>query len=757
MKQKRNNRSGRIAKILIISISSLIGFTIGLLQVLTYELPDPSVLENYQPSLPTNIYDKDNRLITSFYIEMREIVNLSQIPDNLKYATLAIEDKRFYSHWGIDPIRIVKALWVDLITWSRRQGASTLTQQLARDLFLTKERTILRKIKEIMLALQIERNYTKDEILEFYFNQVYYGHGAHGASAAAKVFFGKELSELTLDECALLAGLTRSPWAFSPFRDIETAKKRRNLVLEMMVKNKFITREEAEEAKQKPIKLNPKPKEDDPAPYFTEYIRRQLEIKYGSSAIYRGGMNIYTTLDLDIQKKANEAMLWGLERTEEIYPYKIPGIKDNLKLSEIKRGQIRKAKVEKITSSTCYVYFGGNIRGMMDISYEGWAFDFAPEDVLEVGKLVYVKVNEIDKDNNMLRVSYEMRPFYQGAIIVLNPKDGAILAMVGGADFKESPFNRSYQSKRQPGSSFKVFLYTAAIDNGFTPADIVIDAPFAIDAPGIKWSPHNYSRKFSGPMTIRYALEQSINIIAAKTVDRIGIETLAEYAHKMGIKSKLNPVYSLALGSSDVTLLEMCAGYATLANYGVKSEPYAIRYIEDRDGNIIEHHIPQQEVVLPEATCSVMIDMMTGVIERGTGTTAKQYGFKGTAAAKTGTTEAGADVWMIGFTPDLLCGVWVGRDDHNPIHYWASGCSVAAPIWGRLMGSITEDNNKTFEARGNLVRVAICEESGLLATNKCTKVKMETFIAGTEPTRYCDMHEEHDFLDIDASRSSPFP
>jgi len=744
----------KVGKIVIIIAASLIGLVIGFTQILSYNLPDPSTLENYQPSLPTNIYDRNNKLITSLYLEKRIIANLSEIPDDLIKATLSIEDKRFYKHWGIDPIRIVKAVWVDLISLSRRQGASTLTQQLARDLFLTKERSVIRKIKEIFLSIKIEKNYTKDEILEFYFNQIYYGHNAYGAAAAAEVYFGKELKDLTLSECALLAGLPKAPGTFSPFRDPDTAKKRRNMVLEMMVRNNYISKEKAEKAKNEPIKLNPHPKEEDPAPYFTEYIRKQLEAKYGSSAIYRGGLNVYTTLDIDMQKKANEVVIWGLKRAEELYPYKVPGIKDNLKLSDIKLGQIRKARIEQITPSTCYLYFGGDVKGMMDISYEGWGFNFKPEDVLKVGEEVVVKVGSIDLDNNILHVTYEMEPYYQGAMVVLNPNDDAILAMVGGADFKESPFNRAYQAKRQPGSAFKVFLYTAAVDNGFTPADIVIDSPFAIDAPGLRWRPYNYSKKFSGPMTIRHAIEQSINIVAAKTVDRIGIETLVEYAHKMGIKSELNPVYSLALGSSEVTLLEMCTGYSTLANYGVRSEPYAIRYIEDRDGNIIEQHIPEQEVVLPEATCSVMIDMMKGVIERGTGVLAKKYGFNGVAASKTGTTEEGRDAWMVGFTSDLLCGVWVGRDDHESIAYWASCYMIAAPMWGKFMGSVVTDNTDKFDYRGSLVRVTVCEESGLIATPKCKKVRIETFISGTEPTKYCDMHEEHDFLDIDSQKSS---
>ena len=754
--KKKKGNFKKAAKILILTVSSIVGLIIGFIQVLSYDLPDPSILENYQPSLPTNIYDRNNKLITSLYLERRTIVNLSQIPDNLIKATLSIEDKRFYKHWGIDPIRIVKAVWVDLITLSRRQGASTLTQQLARDLFLTKERTLIRKVKEILLAITIEKKYTKDEILEFYFNQIYYGHNAYGASAAAEVYFGKELKDLTLAECATLAGLPKAPGTFSPFRDLDTAKKRRNMVIEIMMKNHYITKEEAEKAKNEPLILNPHPKEEDPAPYFTEYIRRQLEAKYGSSAIYRGGLNVYTTLDIEIQKNANEVIIWGLKRAEERYPYRIPGIKENLKLSEIKLGQIRKARIEQLTPSTCYLDFGGGLKGMMDISYEGWGFDFKPEDVLKIGEEAVVKIVSIDLDNNILHVTYEMPPYYQGAIVVLNPKDCGILAMVGGADFKESSFNRAYQAKRQPGSAFKVFLYTAAIDNGFTPADIVIDSPFAIDAPGLRWHPSNYAKNFSGPMTIRHAVEQSINIVAAKTVDRIGIETLVEYAHKMGIKSELNPVYSLALGSSEVTLLEMCTGYATLANYGVRSEPYAIRYIEDRDGNIIEQHIPQQEVVLPESTCSVMIDIMKGVIERGTGILAKKYGFNGVAASKTGTSEEGRDLWMVGFTPDLLCGVWVGRDDHESVGYWASCYEIAAPMWGKLMGSVINDNSDKFEDRGNLVRVAVCEESGLLATTKCKKVRLETFIAGTEPTKHCDMHEEHDFLDIDSQKSYPF-
>jgi len=742
----------------VLSFAAMLGAGIGFVQILSRDLPDVKQLDNYQPSLPTKIYDRNGTLITSFYIEQRYLVKLEDIPDDLVNATIAFEDNRFYDHWGLDPIRIMKALWVDLTHWSRSQGASTITQQLARNLFLNYEKSFARKVKEAILAVQIEREYSKNEILQFYFNQIYYGHGAYGVEAASRVYFDKHCDELTLAECALLSALPKNPVAYSPFLDPEGAKKRRTLVLSVMEDRGYIDSEEESSANADEFHLNEKKKVDTVAPYFTEYIRRELEKRYGSSAVYRGGLSVYTTLDLKIQEIATRTLQWGLNRADDMFHYTPKPIDPNLTFSKMERGQIRQGKVVDMDESKAYLEMGNGITGILDISPAAWTFSFKPKEVVQIGKTIVVKISGFKKDENAVTVTYEEPPYVQGSLLAMDPHTGEILAMVGGYDFRESPFNRTYQSKRQPGSAFKVFLYTAAMDNGFTPADVVLDTPFVLEGAGVYWRPYNYSRSFSGPMTIRNAIEQSINIVAAKTIDKVGIETVVDYAHKMGVKSELVPVYSLALGSSDVTLMDMVTGFSTVANYGVKSEPYAIRYIEDRDGNKIEEFGPVQEEVLPEGTASLMINLLEGVLDHGTATSAKHYGLDRPAAGKTGTTDLEADTWFIGFTTDIICGVWVGLDDHESLGHSATGESLAVPIWSKFIGESQKDvPKKKFEMRGDYTMATICTESGLLATTKCTKVRSEYFVKGSEPHKYCDMHEPKDFLMQDSSHNKPKP
>jgi penicillin-binding protein 1A len=384
-----------------------------------------------------------------------------------------------------------------------------------------------------------------------------------------------------------------------------------------------------------------------------------------------------------------------------------------------------------------------------------WSFPFKASEVIKVGEEVPAKITGVYSKKKKVLLAFEQAPFLQCSMLVMEGPTGDVLAMIGGADFNESKFNRSVQSKRQPGSSFKAFLYTAAIDNGFTPADVILDTPFRIEADGVVWQPHNYSRSTSGPMTIRRAIEQSINIVAARVIDEVGVETVIDYAHRMGVKSELVPVYSLALGSSDVTLMDMVDGFATLSNMGVHVEPRVITRVEDRYGNVLEEFPVKREVVLPENTCSIVVNMMEGVIDRGTAGLARRYGFKGRGAGKTGTTDGEADTWFIGFVPEgLVAGVWVGRDDHESLGHTATGETYAVPIWAKFMGeALGERGEVKFDTSGDVVSARICEESGLLATSKCTRVITESFLEGTAPTKFCDMHEAPDFAlkDVEAS------
>jgi penicillin-binding protein 1A len=604
----------------------------------------------------------------------------------------------------------------------------------------------------MILAVQIEQRYTKEEILQFYFNQIHYGHGAYGAEAAARVYFDKHVGELTLDECAILAAIPKNYSLYSPFINPEKSKERRDLVLHLMREQNKITEEEYQEAVSEEIDVFYE-KRVDKAPYFTEYVRRQLEREFGSSAVYRGGLEVYTTLDLDMQESAEKWVKWGLEKANDKFNKKPKPFDENLTFNEVKNQMIVTGKVVMMDKSQVRLDMGGGISGYLDISPQNWTFDFEPEEKISVGKEIPVKIISMNSDKKTMRVIYEEYPYVQGSLLCVDYHTGEIKAMVGGYDFDESSFNRAYQSKRQPGSSFKIFVYTAAFDNGFTPADIIMDAPFAIEGPGLRWKPHNYSYSYSGPMTIRKAVEKSINIVAAKIIDMVGIETVMDYAYRMGIKSELVPVYSLSLGSSDVTLLDMVTGVSTLANYGVRIDPYSIKYILDRNGNKIKETIPYQEEVLEEGTCSVMIDVLQGAVESGTAALTKNYGYNGVAAGKTGTTNRAADAWYVGFTSELICGVWVGMDDHSSIGYNATGATEAVPIWAKFMKEVVGDEYpEGFESRGDVVSATICQDSGLLATEKCKNVRVESFVGGTEPTEYCDMHEPEDIFSIGSER-----
>jgi len=730
-----------------------VGMAFGLATVLSRGLPPVSGLENYEPALPTKIFDRNGRLITSFQVERRYLRPYHAFPKDLVNATVAIEDERFYQHRGVDYEAIARAVWANVKARRVVQGGSTITQQLARNLFLTRERTVSRKIREALLSGEIEKAYTKTEILYFYLNQIYYGHNAYGAEAAAQVYFNKHIEDLTLEECALLAGLPRSPGRFSPYANPDEALARRNTVLLKMYELRMIDRKRYEETKAKPIVTAPVKRDADLAPYFSEYVRRMLVQRYGSEEVFRAGLRVYTTLDVRYQAIAEKDMALHLANLEKVHGKKIANYDPNLAFKKLEPGQIRYVRVAEMTKAVAVCDLGGGISGTMDISPAEWSFPFKPAKVIAVGAEIPAKVTGVYPKQRKVMLSFEQEPFLQSSMLVMEARTGDILVMIGGVDFDESKFNRSVQAKRQPGSSFKVFLYTAALDNGFTPADVILDAPFRIEADGVVWSPRNYSGSTSGPMTIRHAIEQSINLVAARVIDQVGVETVVDYAHRMGVKSELVPVYSLSLGSSDVTLMDMVDGFATLSNMGIHVEPRCVTRIEDRYGNVLEEFPVQQEVVLNPDTCALMTNLMEGVIDRGTAGLARRYGFKGPGAGKTGTTDQTADTWFIGFVPEgLVAGVWVGRDDHESLGHTATGESYAVPIWAMFMRDALGTRTDTkFETSGDIVGAAICEESGLLATKKCTKVITESFLKGTVPTKMCDMHEAPDWALKDAS------
>jgi penicillin-binding protein 1A len=676
--------------ILIASLSGILVFSLLILRRYLTELPPIDTLDDYRPNLITEIYDINGEVIDEFFVERRALVPLAKIPVDLQNAVIAIEDQRFFKHWGADLHAIARAILSNLKHHQIVEGGSTITQQLAKSLFLTREKTIERKIKELLLSIQLEKNYTKEEILQLYLNQIYFGQGAYGIQEAASVYFGKDVQELNLAESAMLAGLPRAPNTYSPFMDVARAYRRRATVLRRMVECGFITPEEENSANNYPLPTEKFQLRKASGSYFVEYIRQILEPKYGSNALFKGGLKIYTTLDLKMQKVAEKVLSKKLDEFDAI-----------------KKGESKK-----------------------------------PEASIQQGE-------EIPERK------------VQGAIIAIDPQTGQIRVMVGGRDFKESQFNRVVQAKRQPGSAFKPFIYTAAIDNGYTVVSPIEDSPVAYYNDGINWKllsnttdlsdidpeivknidpekiwiPKNYEDNFRGRILIRDALAYSINVCAVKLLDRIRPTTASSYAIRMGIQSPLEKTLSLALGSSVVTPLEITSAFGVLANQGIKTKPYAIIRVEDALGNVLEENYPEEEAVLSPQTAYIMTHLLREAAERGTGWYTKYLGRP--RAGKTGTTNEFTDAWFIGFVPNLVTGVWVGYDDNQTLGERQSGAVAACPIWTEFMKEALQDTPVLdFPVPPNIVFVKIDPKTGLLALEDCPDAVLLPFVKGTEPTDY---------------------
>ncbi|MFB0509924.1 MAG: penicillin-binding protein 1A [bacterium] len=672
--------------VIIITISLISGVLIAGFFRLQKDLPSPEAIQNFKPASTVKVYDCKNRLICEFYEQQRMPVHLEQMPKYLKDALIAVEDKRFYSHWGLDLIRLFGATLYGIKSLKAPRGTSTITQQLARTMFLTLEHSLARKIKEALLALQLERVYSKEEILELYLNLVYFGQGVYGVEAAANAYFNKPVQELTLPECALIAALPKAPEYYN--NNPKALLKRRNFFLKMLNRHQKISRKEMEEAMAAPLGIVQRQPLRNEAAYFIEEVRKYLEQRYGYDFINRSGARIYTSLDLDMQRLANQSLEDFLTRLEKDY-----------KLKDTKRRY----------------------------------------------------------DSLTIRDSMPPPPSYlQGALVAIDPKTGFVKAMIGGRDFKQSPYNRAIQAKRQAGSAFKVFVYTAAIENGFLPSDLELDEPLTLSTPGSEpYTPVNFDFKFLGPITLRRALALSRNIVAVRLISRLGPEVVARYANLMGIEEKLRPYYSLALGASEVNLLELTRGFSVLANEGTKTTPIMITKIVDVNGQLLEENFPERQPVLSPQTAYIMTGMLRSVIDEGTGYAVRLLGFDRPAAGKTGTTDDYTDTWFVGFTPNLACGVWVGYDQKKTIFQGAVGGSVAAPIWADFMKQATDSlPNEDFIAPDSITYATICEQTGLLASSRCPKIRQEIYKVGTEPKEECIIHrfrtgrETFEFPDI---------
>jgi penicillin-binding protein 1A len=725
-----------------LAIFLVVGFgaAAGVFFAFLRDLPSLDSLEEYQPSIATTLYTDQDEPFASFYEQRRILAPLAKIPLQLRQAVLAVEDAGFYEHRGLSPRAIARALVMNVLARRKAQGGSTITQQLARALFLTPEKSLARKVKEALLAVEIERHYPKDRILEMYFNQVYFGHGAYGVEAAAQTYFKKPVGELTLAEAAMLAGLPNAPTRFSPIVDPARARRRRDHVLNRMVDQGFITRAEAIVASQTPFNEILFTRVGAVAPYFVEHVRQLLEERYGAYALYNSGLKIYTTLNLKMQRAAEEALVGGLRELDKSRGFRAPTAKAEGARGRIgpytpRVGEILPGTVLKVKPKSLEVQLG---RYKGEISFESlsWTNLSHPAEAFREGGPVLVQILAVDERKKTVELMLEQDPELEGALLAQDPKSGAIKAMIGGYDFERSKFNRATQAKRQPGSAFKPFVYAAAFDRGLTPSSIIDDSPISfhtrIGGELVEWSPQNYDRKFHGPTTLRRGLENSVNVVTVKLLQQVGVDQVVKMAHQIGVESELRREVALALGVSEITLLELVSAYGVLANGGVRAEPFAIRKVTDSQGRTLEEHVVEPQEVLRPETAYVTVSVMKGVIERGTGARAKVL--QRPLAGKTGTTSEATDVWFVGFSPSLVAGVWVGYDVKRSLGSAETGGRLALPIWIQFMRKALGDAPpEDFPLPENVVTVPVNHLTGLPAAPGERGIILEYFIKGTEP------------------------
>lgn len=676
--QHVKKRRWGLAALLVLGVLFL-----GYFVYLVMGLPDLTDLENVNPAQATLLYSAEGRVIHELFTHSRIWISYEQIPASVIQAALATEDREFFDHWGVNLKRVIKPIFINLFTFGYRQGFSTITMQVARNLYVKKigfERSLSRKIREIITALQIERTYSKKEILEMYLNLSYFGRGAYGIQSAAKKYFNKDAGELTVEEAAFLVGVLKGPNNYRPEKYPERAQLRRNVVLKNMVVCNYLSQEGYDSLRTLPVMSRSEENPGGIAPYFTEYVRQQLNALQQelNVNVYEDGLNVYTTLNLGYQRVMDSTIA-------HIMP---------------------------------------DIQGLVSKNLVKW------------------KKRENIPDSVFIRKSTA-----QIAFVALDHNNGHILAMVGGRDFEESKFNRAVQAKRQPGSTFKPFLYATAIDNGYTPADQLLNQPVVLTNPdGTRWTPENFDHSVGGLTTLREGLRNSLNLIAARLILEIGPSTVANYARRMGLTTDIHPYPSLAMGSSDVIPMELISAFGVFANNGVRVEPVSILRIEDRYGNLLYESKPRRTEVLNRSTAYIITSMLQDVINNGTGGSARwKWGFQVPAAGKTGTTNDYSDAWFIGFTPRLTAGVWVGLDDHTlKLGPQGTGAGMALPFWATFMKTLYEKFNipqERFLQPPEIITLNICRDSEKVATNFCPNViENEVFKTDNHPTETCPLH-----------------
>ncbi len=688
----RTKLVGRFVFGLFVLLSALVGALGGLLLVYSTDLPQVGELENYRPISTTEIYDIQGRIIGSFSLQRRVVASYDDFPKVFRDALISTEDKDFYRHWGINVWRIAGAAYRDIESGGRVQGASTLTMQLARNLFLSPDRSFHRKIQEALLAIQIERRFTKEQIFTLYANQIYLGHGVYGFEAASEFYFSKPARQLTLEEAALIAGLPKSPANYSPINHPDHALHRRNLVINSMLEDGKLTAFQASSARNAPLGLKLEHDLSSLAPYFVEEVRRYLESKYGTDQVHEGGLRVYTTLDMNLQWAANQAVLDGLAVYERRHGWQ--GHLENVLLEgqtlasykhpdwegQLDPGSYAHALVTEVSASTATLKIA-SYTATLSAADIAWARQPMAR-MLAPGDMIYVKLLALGPGAKA-RVSLEQDSGAQGALLAIDNASGDVRAMVGGRDFNLSKFNRATQALRQVGSSFKPYVYTAAIDQGARPDDTILDAPVTFRTASGPYSPHNFDEKYEGTITLRRALAQSRNIPALKLADKTGIRTVEDYARRFGISSPLPPYLPVAIGAAEVSLFEQTSAYSVFPDDGVRLVPRLIIKVTDYDGRALEEDYPEVKDVISSRTARLMTSMLEGVVQHGTAVAATKL--KIPLAGKTGTTNDFTDAWFVGFSPSMTAGVWVGYDEKKSLGAKETGARTALPIWMQFM------------------------------------------------------------------------
>ena len=682
----------------IILLAVLSAMLVGVVAYRTYavyqnELPSFEQLHNIEPSLKTKIYDRNGVLLKEFYTENRVLTPYKDMPRSLVNMLLASEDRAFYDHWGIDLRRLIIVATNNVLRWRITAGASTITQQLSRMLFLNRSQTIERKVKEALTAVKLERNYSKEEIIEMYLNQYYFGRGAYGIAAASHTFFSKEPSELDLNDCAILIGLLPGPNINSPIRNPEKSLRARNRVLYSYHQTEHVTREEYDSLSAEPLTISPPEEKVGIAPYFTETVRQYIRNNYGEDVLYSGGLKVFTSLEVDLQQAAENAL--------------------SKKIDSLR------ARIERTYSLDNPTYTR-----------------FMPDTVDEYGDSIRM-----------------YRPV-QGAFVAIDNANGDILAMVGGRSFEESKFNRAVQSRLQPGSSFKPFLYTACIDNGFRTTDIIDDNPIVLDIPGAKqYRPHNFDSKFLGPITLRDGIRMSRNLVAVRLMLKVQPEQAIFYARKMGLTTDLPAVPALALGTASVKLIEMVSAFSVFPNSGIHIPYRLVHRIVDRYGRELENNTAiKKEEVLSAQTAYIMVSLMRSVVDGGTGRRSRWMGFTRPAGGKTGTSNNFCDNWFIGYTPQITAGTWVGFERKISLGRNQDGAKNGVPVWTEFMLAAHDSLPvMDFEEPEGIVHADVCLESGELATDRCIDVRAEVFVEGNHPTAPCHIHPSANLYEAKAT------